>query len=310
MNDPLRIGTRGSPLALWQANHVAEQLRAAVGERAVELVIVQTLGDVVQNRPLSQIGGDGLFTKAIQDALLDGRADVAVHSLKDLPTAPVPGLTLAAVPPRAPTRDAFLSRRFMRFDDLPIGATVATGSLRRRAQMWHRRPDLNLVDIRGNIDSRIRKLDEPDLDALVLAQAGLERLGLAPAITELLDDSWMLPAVGQGALGLECRTDDAETTRLLRLLDDRPTHQAVAAERAFLLALGGGCLVPIGARGVVDDGRLTLRGAVMDSRGRQRLDGGGAGPGEDAEEIGRSLARELLDQGAGELIREYRPNSF
>src|SRR5262245_15628 len=171
MTNPLRIGTRGSALALWQANHIADRLRAL--GCAVELVIIQTQGDRVQERPLAQIGGDGLFTKAIQEALLDGRADVAVHSLKDLPTGPVAGLTLAAVPERASTRDAFISHRHARFDALPQGARVATGSLRRKAQIHHSRPDLELVEIRGNIDTRLRKLDEQSLDGLILAEAGL-----------------------------------------------------------------------------------------------------------------------------------------
>src|SRR5262249_9780989 len=169
MTRPLRIGTRGSPLALWQANHIADQLRAVLPGRVVELVIIQTQGDQIQNQPLAQIGGDGLFTKAIQDAVRDGRADVAVHSLKDLPTVPVPGLTLAAVPPRASNRDAFVSKSYARFDDLPVGARIATGSTRRRALIRNRRPDLQLAEIRGNVDTRLRKLAELGLDGLILA---------------------------------------------------------------------------------------------------------------------------------------------
>ena len=205
---PLRIGTRGSRLALWQANHVADLLRPLAAPRPVELVEIQTTGDQVRDRPLAQIGGDGLFTKEIQKALQAGAVDLAVHSLKDLPTIPVEGLCLAAVPRRGASGDAFVSLRHRGFDALPLGAVVATSSLRRRAQVLHRRPDLRLVDIRGNVETRLRKLAEQDLDALILAQAGLERLGLAEAITELLDPTWMLPAVGQGALGLECRADD------------------------------------------------------------------------------------------------------
>jgi hydroxymethylbilane synthase len=296
---PLHIGTRGSPLALWQANHVADRLRPL---RPVELVLVQTTGDRVQDRPLAQIGGDGLFTKEIQRAVLDGRADVAVHSLKDLPTLLVEGLVLAAVPRRGPTGDAFVSRRHRAFDDLPPGAVVGTGSLRRRAQVLHRRPDLRLVEMRGNVETRLRKLAEQGLDALVLARAGLERLGLADAITEVLDPAWMLPAVGQGALGLECRADDSGTRTLLAALDDPPSRQAVLAERALLRALGGGCLVPIGAAAVVSGDSLTLRGAVLSPDGRRRVAGETEGPAADCEALGHRLAERLLAQGARGLL--------
>jgi hydroxymethylbilane synthase len=299
---PLRIGTRGSPLALWQANHIAARLRPLCGARAVELVEIETEGDMVRDRALSQIGGEGLFTKEIQRALLAGTVDVAVHSLKDLPTVPVDGLTLAAVPVRGPTGDALVSRRHRRFDALPPGAVVATSSLRRRAQVLHRRPDLKLIDIRGNVDTRLRKLDEQNLDAIVLAQAGLERLGRGIDITEILDPSWMLPAVGQGALGLECRTDDTTTRELLRGLDDPATHQAVLAERAMLRGLGGGCQVPIGAATSVGEGRLTLHGVVLPPDGSRRIAAKTDGPVMDAEAIGQRLAEALLAQGARELL--------
>src|ERR1019366_3132911 len=196
---PLRIGTRGSPLALWQAYHVTGLLRAVVPERPVELVEIETVGDQVRDVPLTQLGGDGAFTKAIQQALLDNRVDVAVNSLKDVPTFVVEGLMLAAVPQRGPTGDAFVSKKHRSFADLPTGAIVATSSLRRKAQLLDRRPDLKLIDIRGNVDTRLRKLVEQDLDATILAEAGLVRLGLAEHITEILDASWMVPAVGQGA---------------------------------------------------------------------------------------------------------------
>jgi hydroxymethylbilane synthase len=299
---PLRIGTRGSPLALWQANHVADLLRPLAAPRPVELARIQTTGDRVQDRPLAQIGGDGLFTKEIQRAVLDGSADVAVHSLKDLPTQPVDGLVLAAVPPRGPTGDAFVSRRHHTFDSLPSGAVVGTSSLRRRAQVLHRRPDLRVVEMRGNVETRLRKLDEQGLDALILARAGLERLGLGDAVTEVLDPAWMLPAVGQGALGLECRADDPETLRLLAALDDAPSRQAVLAERALLRALGGGCLVPIGAAADVRDGALTLRGAVLAPDGSRRLDGQASGSREEAEVVGRRLAHDLLERGAAAIL--------
>ena len=292
----IRIGTRGSPLALWQANYVAEQLRAVASGRTVELHIIQTQGDQIQNKPLAQIGGDGLFTKAIQDALLARDADVAVHSLKDLPTIPVPGLTLAAVPPRASTRDAFISSKYFRFDDLPKGARLATGSMRRKAQILHRRPDLNLIDIRGNVDTRLRKLKDLDLDGLILAEAGLERLGLRHVITELLDQEWMLPAVGQGALGIECRSEDTDLRKLLERLDDPPSHRATVAERSLLLALGGGCQIPLGAQATVSEGMLRLRAAMLEPDGSKRRAAEVQGTADRAEGLGRELAKMLQSQ--------------
>ena len=212
---PLRIGTRGSPLALWQANYVADRLRPLAAPRPVELVHVVTAGDQVRDVPLPQIGGEGVFTREIQRALLGGTVDVAVHSLKDLPTVAVAGLTLTAVPPRAPVGDVLIAPTWRTFDQLPQGATVATSSLRRSAQVRHRRPDVQVVPIRGNVETRLRRREELQLEALILAEAGLERLGLGHVITERLDPAWMLPAVAQGALGLECRVDD-DATRALR----------------------------------------------------------------------------------------------
>jgi hydroxymethylbilane synthase len=299
---PLRIGTRGSRLALWQATYVAERLRPLAGPRAVELVEIQTAGDQVRDVPLAQIGGEGVFTKEIQRALLAGDVDVAVHSLKDLPTVPVAGLVLAAVPPRGPTGDVFVSLRYVHFAALPVRAVVATSSLRRRAQALHHRPDLRLVDIRGNVETRLRKLAELDLDALILAQAGLERLGHEHAIREVLDPEWMLPAVGQGALGLECRDNDPATLDLVRQLDDPPTRQAVLAERAFLRTLGGGCQVPIGAAATVTGESLALRGAVLRPDGQERIAGAVRGSWTAAQTLGQELARELLARGAAELF--------
>jgi hydroxymethylbilane synthase len=300
---PLRIGTRGSRLALWQANYVADQLRPLAASRAVELVEIQTAGDQVRDVPLAQLGGEGAFTKEIQRALLAGTVDVAVHSLKDLPTVPVEGLVLAAVPPRGPTGDVFVSLRHKRFDALPAGAVVATSSLRRRAQALHRRPDLRVTDIRGNVETRLRKLAEEGLDAIILALAGLERLGLGSAVTEVLDPAWMLPAVGQGALGLECRADDPQTRQLLHHLDDPPTSQAVRAERMLLRTVEGGCQVPLGAAGRVVGDVLTLRAAVLPPDGQKRVAGERSGPAADPEAVGRRLAEELLAQGAAEFLR-------
>ena len=298
----LRIGTRGSPLALWQAHHVRDLLRAAVPDLTIELVEIETVGDRVRDVPLVQLGGDGAFTKAIQQALLERRVDVAVHSLKDLPTFFVEGLTLAAVPARGPTGDAFVSKVYRSFAELPAGAVVATSSLRRKAQLLHARPGLSLIDIRGNVETRLRKLVEQNLDGIILAQAGLVRLGMAEQITEVLDPSWMFPAVGQGALGLECRSDDAATLEILKGLNDAPTRAAVLAERAMLRGLGGGCQVPIGAVTRIANGTLKLRGVVLPPDGSQRIEEEVTGPITQAELLGTVVADQLRQGGAETLL--------
>lgn len=299
----IRIGTRGSPLALWQARHVADLLRAAEPGLRIDLVEIETVGDQVRDVPLVQLGGDGAFTKAIQQALLDNRVDLAVHSLKDLPTFAVHGLVLAAVPKRGPAGDALVSLKHKSFADLPTGATVATSSLRRKAQILHRRPDLNLIDVRGNVETRLKKLAEQNLDAIILAQAGLVRLGLAERITEILDSAWMLPAVGQGALGLECRVDDSATRAMVERLNDPPTRWSVLAERAMLRGLGGGCQVPIGARSEIAGTAFSLCGVVLDPAGKQRIAADIVGPLEQAEALGAALAKELRARGAEEVLR-------
>ncbi len=306
MNTPLRIGTRGSALALWQANHIADRLRPLAHPRPVELVLIETHGDRDQASALSSMGGFGVFTKAIQTALLDDRVDVAVHSLKDLPTIVEPGLELVAVPARGPTGDAFVSLRHRRFDDLPEGAIIGTSSLRRRAQLLNRRRDLKLLDLRGNVDTRLRKLADQNLDGIILAEAGLVRLGLADRITELLDPSWMLPAVGQGAIGLECRSDDDDTKQIVEVLRHAETFQRVQAERAMLFALGGGCLVPIGTTSNILDGVLTIRGAVLSPDGRRRVVATHTGPAHTPLAIGQELAAMLQAEGADELLAEPR----
>jgi hydroxymethylbilane synthase len=308
MSSALRLGTRGSPLALWQANHVAARLRPVVAPRRVELVTIETHGDRDQSSALAAMGGFGVFTKAIQTALLDDRIDVAVHSLKDLPTIPTPGLELVTTPPRGPAGDAFVSRRYAGFDDLPDGAVIGTSSLRRRAQLLNRRPDLELLDLRGNVETRLRKLDEQRLDAIILAEAGLVRLNLADRITQILDPTWILPAVGQGAIGLECRADDDDTKQFVEALRDGETFVRVTAERAMLLALGGGCLVPIGVTSAVANGILNLRGAVLSPDGRRRIVATHTGPADAPLAIGQELAAMLLAEGAGELLPPPAPS--
>jgi hydroxymethylbilane synthase len=304
--NPLRVGTRGSALALWQASFAVEQLRPLAAPRAVEIIEVRTTGDERRDAPLAAIGGEGLFTKEIQRALLENQVDVGVHSLKDLPTMAVDGLILAAVPARGPACDALLSPRHGAFARLPQGARVATSSLRRRAQLLNRRRDLRIEEIRGNVETRVRKLNESQLDALVLAQAGLERLGLESLIGEILPWEWMMPAVGQGALGFECRAADVETSYLLGRLDHVASHRAVLAERAFLRSLGGGCQVPVGAHSTVTGEQLILDGAVLDPAGTERIAGRVEGPIAQPEALGERLARDLLFKGAGQLLAAFR----
>jgi hydroxymethylbilane synthase len=299
----IRLGTRASPLARWQAEWVAAQLRGR--GIAVELVPITTTGDRGRGA-IEEIGGQGVFTKEIQLALLEGRIDLAVHSLKDLPTAATPGLWLAAVPERGPPGDALVSAIAASLDALPKGALIGTGSLRRRAQLLHYRRDLQMRDIRGNVDTRLRKLHQRGYDALLLAEAGLRRLGLAHEIAQVVPLEIMLPAVGQGALGLETRAADASARRIVAPLDHPPTHAAVRAERALLAALEGGCLAPVAALAGVDGDRLTLTARVISHDGAQMLEARQDAPPADAEILGRRVGEVLLAQGAGELIGAAR----
>jgi len=300
----IRLGTRASALARWQADWVAARLRAIGVE--VLLVPISTTGDRRAEEPIGGIGGRGVFTKELQRALLDQRIDLAVHSLKDLPTDEVPGLCLAAVPERGPVGDAFVSRNYASLDELPLQAVVGTGSLRRRAQLLHVRPDLVFQDVRGNVDTRLRKLKENRCDALILAQAGLERLGLADRIDERLALETLLPAIGQGALALETRAEDALTRRAVERLGHAETHAAVLAERSMLAALDGGCLTPIASLARVEGEGLTLRGRVLHPSGRVRIDAADSSPPEDAVRLGQRVAAALLAQGAAALIRAAR----
>jgi hydroxymethylbilane synthase len=304
-------------LARWQAEWVAAELRQR--GHTVELVEIATRGDVERAAAIEEIGTRGVFTKEIQRAILAGDVDLGVHSLKDLPTEPVDGLVLAAVPPRENPADVLVAGSRERGAGSPSsgssystllapcsvlfhGARVGTGSLRRQAQLRHVRPDLQVADVRGNVDTRLRKLDEGQFDAIVLAEAGLRRLGLGQRITQVLPFDLMLPAVGQGALGIECRADDSATRAILASLDDAATRAAVTAERALLEHLRGGCMAPVGALGRMDAGQLHLSAIVLSADGKRRVAAEDGGSANDAEAIGRRVAVALLKQGAGELI--------
>jgi hydroxymethylbilane synthase len=303
MGRKLVIGTRGSALALWQAEWVQTSLRRASGREA-ELKIIRTSGDRDQTTPLGQLGGRGVFTKEIERALLDGEVDLAVHSLKDLPTDLPAGLALGAVGPREDPRDALVARSAASFEALPEGARVGTGSLRRRGMLLHARPDLRMQDLRGNLDTRLRKLETEGLDAIVLAVAGLSRMGWAGRITERIPLTVCLPDAGQGAVGVEVRADDAEAVAAAGGLDHADTRRGVTAERAVLKGLGGGCQVPIGAWGRVAEGRLKLDAAVASVDGRRMIRDSGESAPEEAEALGQRLAERLLKAGAGEILGE------
>jgi hydroxymethylbilane synthase len=307
--DTLRIATRASRLALWQAEFVADRLRAIEPSLDVQLVHVTTTGDEVTGAPLSRLGGVGVFTREIQQCVLHNRADVAVHSLKDLPTVPVAGIRLAGVPLRAAPWDALVLPQGSpptgaELRELPRRARVGTGSLRRRAQILHVRPDLEFLDVRGNVDTRLRKLDEGSYDALVLAEAGLERLGLADRITVRLMPPDVFPAVGQGALGLECRDDDHNTADLLDRISDSATFAAVNAERQVLNRLGAGCHAPVGVAVTIDAEAMSLEAVVLSRDGRQRLYSRQAGKLSEPRALGEIVADDLLRQGAAPIIED------
>lgn len=300
----IRIGTRGSDLARWQANTVAALLREKVPAADVETVIITTRGDIELDKPLPEIGGKGLFTYELERAMRDGEIDCAVHSLKDLPTDDPPDLITGAVPARANPADALISRAGYTLATLPDGATVGTSSLRRGAQLRHMRPDIQLIDIRGNVPTRIDKANAADgpYDAIVLARAGVERLELTQHISDTLPMEAMLPAPGQGALAVQCRADDAD---FFAALDDASIRLCVTAERAFLNELEGGCSVPVAAYCQLIDGMLTLRGRVTAVDGSRQIDvtqRGAAASTTDADALGRAAARDALAQGAAEIL--------
>ncbi|HEX7175586.1 MAG TPA: hydroxymethylbilane synthase [Pyrinomonadaceae bacterium] len=308
MRDELIIGSRGSKLALWQAEWVRARLAALSPRLDVRVEVVSTSGDVLKDAPLSVIGGQGAFTKELEHALLERRIDLAVHSLKDLPTVIPDRLTLAATPAREDARDALVlpagtsGGGVVSVLDLPAGARVGTSSLRRRAQLRHLRPDLVLNDLRGNVDTRLRKLDAGEFDAIVLAAAGLRRLGLAGRISAHVSPDELLPAVGQGALGLEARADDEETLSLVARLDHAPTRAACEAERALLRQFGAGCQVPIAAHATVEGLFLKLEGLVAAPSGEDVLKASVVGFMGDAEGIGEELAHRLMARGAAFLL--------
>ncbi len=302
----LRIGTRGSALALWQARSIARALRETTGFEP-EIVIIKTSGDKFQQTSFSQIGTKGVFIKELEDALLDERIDLAVHSMKDVPTEMPEGLTIAAIGKREDVRDALLSSSAATLASLPQSARVGTSSLRRQSQLLHARRDLRVLELRGNVDTRIEKLKRGDYDAIVLAKAGLDRLGLSGNISQVLPHDVSLPAAGQGAIGIEARTGDAETLRVLTALDDAESRCAVTAERSALAGLGGGCQVPIGAWGRVENGNLLLDVVVLSPDGAQRMWEKDSGSPEEAEAIGKRVAQKLRDCGAAALLeRESR----
>ena len=308
MNTPsrnkVRIATRGSKLALWQANHVKAGLEKANPGLEVELLVLKTKGDKILDVALAKVGGKGLFVKEIEEALLDGRADIAVHSMKDVPTELPPELELAATDRREDVRDALFTREASGLDDLPEGARIGTSSLRRQAQLLHHRPDFEIVSIRGNVDTRLRKLQDENLDAVVLAAAGVRRLGYADRITEYLPVSVSLPATCQGSLGIEIRREDEGTRKLIEIFRHHPTEVAVTAERAFLKKLEGGCQVPIAGLAVAAEGRVRMEGLVGTVDGSRIIREEMEGPEEDAGKIGVALAEVIIGKGGGEILRE------
>ena len=301
---PLRIATRKSALALWQAEHVAARLRALEPGRMVELVPMTTEGDRNLGISLASAGGKGLFIKELEVALADGRADLAVHSMKDVPVEMPPEFLIAAVLEREDPRDAFLSVKYPGLDALPQGAKVGSSSLRRQAQLLHRRPDLKIEPLRGNVDTRLRKLQEGQYDAIVLAVAGLKRLGLDGHITAVLDPAVTLPAITQGIIGLECRVDDAGTRALLARLNHGPSWTQALAERALSRGLTGSCNLPLAGHAALEGGMLSITGRVGSPDGKRLLEASVRGPAGEAEALGIKLAQALLAQGAGEVLRD------
>ncbi len=301
----LVIGTRGSQLALWQANWVRDTLLGRYPDMKVELSRIKTSGDKITDVPLAQVGGKGLFVKEIEEALLREDIDLAVHSMKDVPTELPDGLHIAVTSKREDPRDAFISKNNINLKDLPNGATIGTSSLRRQAQLLSFRPDIKIKMLRGNLDTRIRKLTEgEDFDAIILASAGIKRLGWAQKITETIEPELLLPAIGQGAIGIETRKDDERTNQLISFLNHTETSVAVKAERAFLKVLEGGCQVPIACYGTIENNELTVKGLVGKVDGSKIIKDSVKGSLEDCEALGIELAKRLLNMGAKPILDE------
>jgi len=302
--ETIRIATRKSPLALWQAEYVATRLRSAHPELQTELVRMTTRGDKILDTPLAKVGGKGLFIKELEQGLLNGTADIAVHSMKDVPVEFPPGLQLGAVLQRHDPRDAMISNRYQRFSEIPAGAKIGTSSLRRQCQIKKHNAEYEIISLRGNVNTRLSKLDAGIYDAIVLAAAGMERLGLHSKVSEYLDPSFSLPAIGQGAIGVECRSDAPDVMEILSCLNDDDTRICVTAERAMNRTLEGGCQVPIAGFAELKDGVLRLRGLVGRPDGSKIIRSEASGQTADAEQIGQGLADELLCLGADKILRE------
>ena len=303
----IKIGTRGSKLALWQANWVKSALNAGNSSMAVELVPIKTRGDKILDVPLAKVGGKGLFVKEIEDALLNGRIDLAVHSMKDMPSEIPDGLCVGAIPEREIPQDVLISKKGLLLHDLMPGARIGTSSLRRSAQLLHARPDLVILPLRGNIDTRLKKLETENLDAIILAAAGVKRLGLENRITEYMDENVMLPAVGQGALCIEIRQNDPEIEPIIAALNHQETWTVVMGERAFLNRLEGGCQVPIAAHGKIEQNTFTLCGLVASVDGTNIIKETLSGPEDSSESTGVKLADRLLSMGAKTLMENLNP---
>ena len=298
----IRIGTRGSALALWQAHFIADELKRIFPTLTVELIEISTKGDRITDAPLSKIGGKGLFTKDIETALMDGRIDAAVHSLKDVPVELPEGFELAAITKRAEPFDAFVSNKFGSIEELPRGALIGTSSLRRRAQLLGLRSDLKVEDLRGNVDTRLKRLDEGKFDAIILAAAGLKRLGHGDRIKEIISPTVMLPAVGQGALAVEISTG-SKVLELIKALDDPITRATVGAERSFLNVIEGGCQVPVGVYGSIEGKEITVTGVIASIDGSKIIRGSTVGDIDRSEELGAELAQRLLDNGGRDILK-------